>query len=70
MTHTQKSENERIYTDMIENIRRKSSEVRSKIEKYRGDNASVPTIVSSELLRGKEVAELKKGTEWLQKKAF
>jgi hypothetical protein len=30
----------------------------------------VPLIVSSELLRSREVVELKKGTEWLQKKAF
>jgi hypothetical protein len=54
----------------VENIRKKSSDVRIKIDKYRGSNASVPLLLNNELLRSKGVAELKKGTEWLQRKAL
>lgn len=71
MSHSKIStKDERTYIETVENIRKKGSDVRAKISKYRGINIKMGRFTNEDLLKSKAVVEIKKGTEYLQKKTL
>lgn len=71
MSHSKQStKDERTYTETVDSIRRKGSDVRAKISKYRGTNTRSARLTNEDLLKSKAIVEVKKGTEYLQKKTL
>lgn len=71
MYHSKQSTNDgRSYTETVDSIRKKGSDIRAKISKYRGTNIRSTRLTNEDLLKSKAIVEIKKGTEYLQKKTL